>query len=128
MRPLSQVDPWNGCKVCRQQAELGIMPCHNWTHELRMWWNDRVPAWTRGTKPGREAPPEPSAVGTADTTIGLTGLAIALAPLADRLRKGSEGELRLGSLSSYYYAGRLAALLAEKYHPSTTKEASVCDR
>ena len=127
MRPLSQVDPWNGCKVCRRQAELGIMPCHNWTHELRMWWDGRVPAWTRGSEPGREIPePEPSAVGTTGTVVGIVG--DALAPLADRLRKGSEGEFRLGSLSSYYYAGRLAALLAEKYHPSTTKEASVCDR
>ena len=56
MRPLSQVDPWNGCRVCRTLAERGILPNHNWTHELRMWWSSRVPAWTRGSKPGREIP------------------------------------------------------------------------
>ena len=120
MRPLSQVDPWNGCTVCHRQAELGVMPRHNWTHELRMWWNDKVPAWTRGSEPGREIP-EPSAIGTSGTAIGLAGAA--LAPLADKVRKGSEDELRLGSLATYYYAGRLAALLAEKYRPSTVKEA-----
>lgn len=83
MRPLSQVDPWNGCEVCRRQAELGYMPLHSWTHELRMWWNNRVPAWTRGTKP---EPPEPSAIGTTGTTVGLAGIALALAPLAEKYR------------------------------------------
>lgn len=116
MRPLSQVDPWNGCTVCRRQAELGVMPCHNWTHELRMWWDDKVRARTRGAEL-----PEPSAIGTSGTAIGLAG--VALAPLADKLRKGSKDELRLGSLATYYYAGRLAALVAEKYRPSTVKEA-----
>lgn len=88
MRPLSQVDPWNGCAVCRRQAELGIMPCHNWTHELRMWWSDKVPAWTYGTDPKHE-PLEPSAVGTSGAVIGLAGvaLAFALAPLAGKVRK-----------------------------------------
>lgn len=62
MRSLSQVDPWNGCKVCRQQAELGYMPLHDWTHELRMWWNDKVPSWTRGTEPGQEGPVVPAPV------------------------------------------------------------------
>lgn len=123
MRPLSQVDPWNGCKVCRQQAELGYMPRHNWTHELRMWWNDRVSAWTHGSDPKHETP-EPPAIGTSSTAIGLAGAAFALAPLADKLRKDSEDEIRLGPLESYYYAGRLAALLAEKYRPSTVKEAA----
>lgn len=123
MRPLSQVDPWNGCEVCRSQAESNYMPRHDWTHELRMWWNNKVLAWTHGTDPKHEVP-EPSAIGTSSTVIGLAGVALALAPLADRLRKDSEDEIRLGSLESYYYAGCLAALLAEKYRPSTVKEAT----
>lgn len=116
MRPLSQVDPWNGCTVCRRQAELGVMPCHSWTHELRMWWNDRVRARTRGAEP-----PEPSAIGTSGTAIGLAG--VALAPLADKVRKGPEDGLRMGPMATYYYAGRLAALIAEKYRPSSEKGA-----
>ena len=117
MRPLSQVDPWNGCKVCRRQAELGVMPRHNWTHELRMWWNDKVRACARRTEP---EPPKPPAIGTSSTAIGLAG--IASAPSADKLRKSSKDELRLRPLASCYYAGCLAALLAEKYRPSTVKE------
>lgn len=120
MRPLSQVDPWNGCKVCRSQAELGYMPCHNWTHELRMWWNDRVPSWTYGTDPKHETP-EPSAIGTSGTAIGIAG--VALAPLADKFLEDLKNEIMPGPLASYYYAGRIAALLAEKYRPSTVKEA-----
>ena len=89
MRPLSQVDPWNGCKVCRRQAELGVMPRHNWTHELRMWWNDKVRARTRGAEPS-----EPSAIGTSGTVIGLAGVALALAPLADKLRKEEAADAR----------------------------------
>lgn len=119
MRPLSQVDPWNGCKVCRMQAENGVMPHHNWTHELRMWWNDKVRACARGARP-----PEPTAIGASSTAIGLVGAAFALAPLAGKLRKDSKDEIRLGSLESYYYAGRFAALLAEKYRPFTVKEAT----
>lgn len=91
MRPLSQVDPWNGCTVCRRQAELGVMPCHSWTHELRMWWHDKVPAWTRGSKPGREIP-ESSAVGTSGMAIGLAGIALALAPLAEKYRPSTVKE------------------------------------
>lgn len=48
---LSQVDPWNGCRVCRALAERGVAPTHNWTHNLRMWWSGKVPAWTYGTEP-----------------------------------------------------------------------------
>lgn len=87
-----------------------------------MWWNDKVPAWTYGYDPKHETP-EPPAIGTSSTAIGLAGTALALVLLADKLRKGSEDEIRLGSLESYYYAGRLAALLAEKYRPSTVAEA-----
>ena len=89
MRPLSQVDPWNGCTVCRRQAELGVMPCHSWTHELRMWWHDKVPAWTRGTKP---EPLEPSAIGTSGTAVGLAGIALAFAPLAEKYRPSTVKE------------------------------------
>ena len=109
--------------MCRRQAELGVMPHHDWTHELRMWWNDRVSAWTHGSDPKHETPESP-AIGTSSTAIGLAGAALAIAPLADKPRKDSEDEIRLGSLESYYYAGRLAALLAEKYRPSTVKEAT----
>lgn len=84
MRPLSQVDPWNGCRVCRRLAERGVMPCHNWTHELRMWWNDKVPTWTCGSAPKYE-PPESPVVGVPGMTIGLAGIALAL--LADKTRK-----------------------------------------
>lgn len=95
MRPLSQVDPWNGCAVCRRQAELGVMPCHNWTHELRMWWNDKVPAWTYGTNPDpnpntKHEPPEPFAVGVSSTAIGLAGAAL----LADKVWKEEVGNAR----------------------------------
>ena len=93
MRPLSQVDPWNGCEACRRQAELGYMPRHDWTHELRMWWNDKVPAWTHGTGPKHE-PPESPAVGVSGTAIGLAGVAFALAPLADKLRKEEAADAR----------------------------------
>lgn len=84
MRPLSQVDPWNGCDVCRELFGRGIVPEHNWTHELRMWWNDEVPAWAYGTDPKHE-PPESFAVGVSGSAIGLFG--IALASLAGELRK-----------------------------------------
>lgn len=95
MRPLSQVDPWNGCAVCRRQAELGVMPHHNWTHELRMWWNDRVPAWTYGTNPRpKHEPPEPSAAGVSGTTIGLAGAALSLLLLADKVWKEEAGDAR----------------------------------
>lgn len=86
MRPLSQVDPWNGCRVCRRQAELGIMPRHNWTHELRMWWNDKVQARTHEAEPKHE-PPEPFAVGVSGTAIGLAGAALSLLLLADKVWK-----------------------------------------
>lgn len=134
MRPLSQVDPWNGCKVCRRQAELGIMPCHNWTHELRMWWDDRVPAWTRGTKPGHEAPPEPSVVGTVGTVAGTAG--VALAPLVAKAfgesfrevwelaatgRCGSLEELCLGALGKE--TRRLAGVLSRQIRD----EKEACD-
>lgn len=118
---LSQVDPWNGCEVCRRQAELGVMPCHNWTHELRIRWNDKVPAWTYGTDLKKHEPPEPSAIGMSSTAIGLAVVAPALALLADKPRKGLDDEIRSGSLESYYYAGRLAG---GKYRPSTVKEAT----
>ena len=83
---LSQVDPWNGCIVCRHLAEHGVMPCHNWTHELRIWWNDKVPAWTYGSAPKYE-PLESPAVGVSGTTIGLAGVALSLSLLADNARK-----------------------------------------
>lgn len=89
MRPLSQVDPWNGCEVCRRQVGLGIMPHHNWTHEIRMWWNDKVQACTRGAEP---EPSEPSAIGTSGTALGLAG--VALAPLADKLRREGANDAR----------------------------------
>lgn len=88
MRPLSQVDPWNGCEVCRRLFGRGVAPEHNWTHDLRMWWSGhfsrscgKVPAWTYGTKPGHEAP-EPQTFsgvkGPVWTTVGcaIAGLAV----------------------------------------------------
>ena len=39
MRPLSQVDPWNGCDVCRELFGRGVVPEHNWTHEVKMWFS-----------------------------------------------------------------------------------------
>lgn len=126
MRPLSQVDPWNGCRVCRTLAERGILPDHNWTHELRMWWDDKVPVWTRGSEPGREIPePEPSAVGTAGTVVGVAG--VALAPLVAEAfgesfrevwelaatgRRGSLEELCLGALGKE--TRRLAGVLSRQ--------------
>lgn len=90
MRPLSQVDPWNGCRVCRRQAELGVMPCHNWTHELRMWWSGRVPAWTRGSEPGREIPEPEREIPETYEGHGLKGPMYSLAGmmLADLEKKG----------------------------------------
>ena len=77
MRPLSQVDPWNGCRVCRALAERGILPDHNWTHELQMWWSGRVPAWTRGSKPGNEVPePAYEGEGLKGTAFAATGVAL----------------------------------------------------
>ena len=80
---LSQVDPWNGCKVCRRQAELGLMPCHNWTHELRMWWSDEFPAWTYGSAPKYDG------AGLRGAPFATAGLA--LASLANALQP-SEAE------------------------------------
>lgn len=117
MRPLSQVDPWNGCKVCRRQAELGIMPCHS------------------GSEPGREIPePEPSAVGTVGTVVGTAG--VALAPLVAKAfgeafrevwelaatgRHGSLEELCLGALGKE--TRRLAGVLSRQIRD----EKEACD-
>lgn len=75
--------------MCRRQAELGTMPCHNWTHGLRMWWNDKVRACTRGPEP-----PEPFTIGMSSIATGLAG--VALASLAGKLRKDPENETRTG--------------------------------
>ena len=51
MRPLSQVDPWNGCDVCRELFGRGVVPEHGWTHEVRMWFRRRR---RREPEPGPE--------------------------------------------------------------------------
>lgn len=65
MRPLSQVDPFGGCPLCRRQYERGELPMYSWLHEAKTRFlrlvGGVVPSWTRGTEPVQKGPVAPAA-------------------------------------------------------------------